>query len=118
METVSFRRMDEGTAAEYALLGKLEHEFVKEKRNATQRYRILKQNATQRNATQRNATIPHSHQKTDGSGKWWATEGSTFLKIILNPVDGSKSDSECGSGKAILVVGTCTYRTACREDRI
>ena len=28
METVSFRRMDEGTAAEYALLGKLEHEFV------------------------------------------------------------------------------------------
>lgn len=28
METVSFRRMDEGTAVEYALLDKLEHQFV------------------------------------------------------------------------------------------
>ena len=28
MDTVSFRRMDEGTAADYARLGKLEHEFV------------------------------------------------------------------------------------------
>ena len=31
-----------------------------------------------RHALQRNATIPHSHQKTDGSGKWWAINGPTF----------------------------------------
>ena len=28
MDTVSFTRMDEGTVGDYALLGKLEHEFV------------------------------------------------------------------------------------------
>ena len=28
MDTVSFTRMDEGTVEDYALLGKLEHEYV------------------------------------------------------------------------------------------
>ena len=30
MDTVSFHRMDEGTVADYALLGKLEHKFVED----------------------------------------------------------------------------------------
>ena len=28
MDTVSFRRMDEGTAEDYAFLGKLEHDYI------------------------------------------------------------------------------------------